>query len=104
MTNALTWLLAAAAGALLGVVFYGGLWWTVRRGLASRQPALWFVGSLLARTGITLLGFYVVGGHRVDRLLLCLAGFVLAGVGATRVTRALDAGAAGPAREAGHAP
>ena len=34
------------AGALLGSVFFGGLWWTVRRGVLSTQPALWFFGSL----------------------------------------------------------
>ena len=31
--------LSVVAGTLLGGVFYGGLWWTVRRGLLSRQPA-----------------------------------------------------------------
>ena len=46
--------------ALLGAIFFGGLWWTVRKGVASRRPALWFLGSLLLRTSIALAGFYVV--------------------------------------------
>jgi F1F0 ATPase subunit 2 len=24
---------------LLGVIFFGGLWWTVRKGLSSKRPA-----------------------------------------------------------------
>ena len=38
------------AGALLGAFFFGGLWWTVQKGVTSEQPALWFLGSLLLRT------------------------------------------------------
>ena len=44
--------LALADGLVLGAVFFGGLWWTVRKGVSSKQPALWFLGSLLLRTGI----------------------------------------------------
>ena len=61
--------LALAAGVLLGAVFFGGLWWTVRKGLSSEQPALWFLGSLLLRTSITLAGFYFVSGGHWERLL-----------------------------------
>ena len=43
---------------LLGALFFGGLWWTVRKGVSSTQPALWFFGSLLLRTSIALAGFY----------------------------------------------
>ncbi len=32
---------ALAAGMLLGALFFGGLWWTVRRGLTAGNPALW---------------------------------------------------------------
>jgi F1F0 ATPase subunit 2 len=66
------------AGVLLGTIFFGGLWWTIRKGLSSRQPALWFLGSLLLRMSITLVGFYFVSGGHWERLLLCLLGFVIA--------------------------
>ena len=49
---------AGAVGLVLGAVFFGGLWWTVRKGVASPRPALWFVGSMLLRTGVVLAGFY----------------------------------------------
>lgn len=70
--------IAAAAGVLLGAFFFGGLWWTVRRGVSSDRPALWFFGSLLLRMSITLTGFYFVGQQYWERWLLCLLGFVLA--------------------------
>ena len=37
---------------LLGAFFFGGLWWTVQKGVTSETPALWFLGSLLLRTGV----------------------------------------------------
>jgi F1F0 ATPase subunit 2 len=66
------------AGLLLGAFFFGGLWWTVIRGVSSRRPALWFVGSMVLRMNITLVVFYFVGGENWKRWLLCLLGFVVA--------------------------
>lgn len=79
--------LAWAAGLVLGALFFGGLWWTVRKGLTARHPALWFLGSMILRTGIVLTGFYVVAAHDIWRLLACLAGFVIARLIVTRFTR-----------------
>ena len=78
---------ALAAGLLLGVFFFGGLWWTVVRGAASQQPAVWFFGSLVLRMSITLVGFYFVGRDHLGRWLACLLGFVLARLIVTRLTR-----------------
>ena len=69
---------AFAAGLLLGAFFFGGLWWTVIKGVSSERPALWFCGSMLLRTTVTLAGFYFVGREDWQRWLLCLLGFVLA--------------------------
>ena len=80
--------LACAAGALLGALFFGGLWWTVRQGVSSQWPALWFLGSTLLRMGITLTGFYFIGRGNWQRWLLCLCGFVLARLLVQRLTRA----------------
>ena len=78
MNEPLTLALAGLAGSGLGALFFGGLWWTVRKGVSASQPALWFLGSLLLRMGIALAGFYVVSGGHLGRLLACLAGFALA--------------------------
>lgn len=75
--------LALAAGLGLGAMFFGGLWWTVRRAVSSASPALWFAGSLLLRLGLALAGFYVVGAHHWERLLMCLLGFIAARLAVT---------------------
>lgn len=86
------------AGMLLGAVFFGGLWWTVQKGISARQPALWFGVSLLLRTGIVLAGFYFVSDAEWQRLLLCLFGFIAARVVIVRLAGMTAAG------EASHAP
>ncbi|MGO8754226.1 MAG: ATP synthase subunit I [Gallionellaceae bacterium] len=78
--------LVLLAGMLLGAVFFGGLWWTVLKGVTARQPALWFGASLLLRTGIVLAGFYLVSGADWKRLLPCLLGFIIARLIVTRLT------------------
>ncbi len=104
MNDPLPLLLAAAAGLVLGAIFFGGLWWTVRKGLSARQPALWFLGSMLLRMGITLAGFYFIGRGDWRRLIACLLGFVIARFVVTWLTRpsAEDHGSRTP--EARHAP
>jgi F1F0 ATPase subunit 2 len=86
MTEALQIVLVLVAGMLLGALFFGGLWWTVRKGLSARQPALWFGTSLLLRLAIVLAGFYFVGGQDWQRLLLCLLGFLIARLVVTKWT------------------
>ena len=71
-------LLAVLLGVGLGVIFFGGLWWTVQKAVRSKSPALWFMASLWMRMGIALGGFYLVGREHWQRMLLCLLGFVLA--------------------------
>lgn len=71
-------ILALFAGFLLGIVFFGGLWWTIRKGLRSPRPAVWFLGSLVVRTTIAVIGFHLVARGRWENLLLCLLGFIMA--------------------------
>jgi F1F0 ATPase subunit 2 len=104
MSDALTWLLAWAAGGLLGALFFGGLWWTVRKSIVSARPALWFLGSLLVRMSVALLGFYLVAGGDWHRLLLCLLGFVVARSAVERLTRATAGSSQEANVEASHAP
>lgn len=103
MTEALTMLSAGLAGIVLGTLYFGGLWWTLRRALGSTMPALWFIGSLLVRMTFALTGFYVVSNHHWERLLLCLLGFVLARILVTRFTRATNASTC-LRQEGNHAP
>ena len=88
MSQFLTLLMAWIAGIGLGVIFFGGLWYTIRKGLASTQPALWFISSLLLRTSIVLVGLFYVYNLHCDRLFLCLVGFAMAGLTSTWLTQA----------------
>jgi F1F0 ATPase subunit 2 len=78
MDEMVTLVLILVAGGLLGAMFFGGLWWTVKKGLSSKRPARLFLGSLLLRTVLALAGFYFVAGGHWQRLLPCLFGFIVA--------------------------
>ena len=86
MNETLILVLAWLAGGVLGAIFFGGLWWTVRKMVSSRQPALWSLGSFLLRTSITLVGFHFVSDGHWDRLMACLLGFVIARFIVTQLT------------------
>ena len=95
---------AAAAGLLLGAIFFGGLWFTVRRGVSSQRPALWFFCSLLLRMSVVLAGFYLVSCGRWERLLACLLGFVIARLVITRLTNLSEGNQPLAKEEARYAP
>ncbi|WP_231602897.1 ATP synthase subunit I [Neorhodopirellula pilleata] len=87
MNDGLALIFAFAAGMLLGCVFFGGLWWTIRKCVATPYPARWMLGSALARMSITLAGFYFVSAGQLKPLLACLVGFIAARLIVTRLTR-----------------
>ena len=74
-------------GVGLGMVFFGGLWLTVRKGLRSQRPALWFFASFLLRTSIILAGLYALAGGHWQRLLVCLLGCIVARLVMMRFSR-----------------
>jgi len=80
----LEWALALLAGGVLGVFFFGGLWWTLRRMLTSKHPALWVVSSFLLRVGVAGGGFVLVSAGEWQRVLACLLGFLIARQAVTR--------------------
>ena len=90
MNETVTLVLALVTGVLLGGMFFGGLWWTVRKSISSKQPAFLFLGSLLLRTSIVLVGFYFIARGHWERLLVCLVGFLVARIIVTQVTRVAD--------------
>jgi F1F0 ATPase subunit 2 len=103
MNEALSLAAGLLAGIILGAFFFGGLWWTIRKGVVSKRPALWFFGSLLLRTAIVVLGFYFILGDDWKRLLAGLLGFVIARLIAMRLTREAEQ-TRQMIQEAGHAP
>jgi len=87
MNETVSLTLALVTGVLLGAIFFGGLWWTVRKGISSKRSALWYFSSLLLRTSITLAGFYFITHGHWERMLMCLLGFVIARLIVIRLTR-----------------
>ena len=104
MSDAVHLMLVLMTGVFLGAIFFGGLWWTVQKGLTSKWSALWFFGSLLLRTSIVLVGFYYVARGHWQRLLVCLLGFILARLAVTWLTRSSGENQMRSAREVRHAP
>lgn len=87
MSEALTLFAALLAGTVLGIVFFGGLWWTIRIALLSPQPAAWFIVSLLLRTAVTLAGFNWASRGDCRSLVACVLGFLLSRTALTRLAR-----------------
>lgn len=70
--------LVLLAGVAFGLFFYGGLWWTIQKGVISKVPALWFLVSGVLRTMVVLTGFYYIGSGSWKKMLTCFLGFLIA--------------------------
>jgi F1F0 ATPase subunit 2 len=99
MNEFLTLMLPLLVGAGLGFFFFGGLWWTIQNIVHSKQPALLFLGSMVTRTCVTLLGFYLIAESQWQRLLVCLVGFLLARFTVTWLVKETS-----PSHQVSHAP
>jgi len=82
--------LAFIAGAGLGILFFGGLWFTVKQALVSRYSALLFLGSSVVRTGLVLVGFYFVAQGSWQRLVIAVAGFIAGRFLVIRLTKSFE--------------
>lgn len=69
--------LALVAGVGLGLFYFGGLWLTVRRLPTCRWPIPMVLASFVGRTAVAVISFYFVMDGRWERILVCLAGFMM---------------------------
>jgi F1F0 ATPase subunit 2 len=77
MTEAIQILLGTIFGSLLAILYFGGLWWTVRRLPIARHPSALYFGSLLLRLAIVLAGLFIVLVYcDWPPLAGCLIGFL----------------------------
>ena len=93
MTDVLTLAFDLTAGLMLGAIFYGGLWWTVRR-VCAGAAGLWLVASFLLRSAVALAGFYAIARATWSGAIACLVGFFAARMVVTRITRIRSAASA----------
>lgn len=63
------------SGLALGLLYFGGLWWTLERLPRQSRPKLWLTNSYILRVGITLTGFFFIMRQSVVSLFFCLFGF-----------------------------
>jgi len=79
MINLLYFPLVILTGIGLGILYFGGLWLTVRQLPKIHNPVLLTWVSFLGRMSIILVGFYLViiavPSFSLLYLLLCLASF-----------------------------
>jgi F1F0 ATPase subunit 2 len=68
---------AFLGGTAIGLLFFGGLYWTVRRLPSAKRPWLWMTTSFWLRTAVAGLAFYGVAAGRWERVLVSLVGFLL---------------------------
>jgi F1F0 ATPase subunit 2 len=87
MNETVSLMSALLAGGALGAIFFGGLWWTIRGALPSHAPALWFLGSFIARTSIALGGVLLVTRGDWRNAMACMLGFLAARGAVTWLTR-----------------
>lgn len=72
-------LFAIAVGLIAGTVFFGGLWWTVRRLPTARRPLVLYFGSLAVRAAVVALAFFaLLSLHDWPQLIAALGAFLVA--------------------------
>jgi F1F0 ATPase subunit 2 len=69
--------MAFLGGTAIGFMFFGGLYWTVRKLPSVKRPWLWMTTSFWLRIAVAGLAFYGVSAGRWERMLVSLVGFLL---------------------------
>jgi F1F0 ATPase subunit 2 len=77
MADLTSLIIAFAAGLALGVFYFRGLWYTVKKLPDAGRPFLTAAGSFALRASVVLAGFYLVMGGNWERLVAALLGFIL---------------------------
>ncbi|BBO85812.1 ATP synthase subunit I [Desulfosarcina ovata] len=79
------WGLAFLWGAFLGLLYFGGLWLTVKTALDKRRPGRWLAISAIVRLATVLSGFWIVLRMDPAAFFFTLAGFFLVRIALTRI-------------------
>lgn len=102
MNEVLHMILAFITGIISGIIFFGGLWLTVKKSVKIKMPWLLFTGSAVVRTTIVLIAFYYTSPGHMARLLICTLGFVIARQIVFRITETIDQKTVKIKKEASH--
>jgi F1F0 ATPase subunit 2 len=77
--------LVVVAGTVLGIFFFGGLAFTVRRMVEGRAGAFHTLFSFLLRASVVIGCFWLLSRNRAENWIACLAGFTLAKIAVSKV-------------------
>lgn len=91
----------AAAGFGLGILYFGGLWLTLRRLPNARHPQWLVFGSFLVRTLVCVAALYWLADGHWQRVVVMLVGFIIARAVLTRRLGAAPHAARPSVRRAG---
>jgi len=88
MNETVVLVLAACAGAGIGVLYFLGLWYTVKRIKDARNPAIFTLVSFVGRSAAAAFLFHLLvkGGHW-ERGLAAIAGFILSRIVLVRLQK-----------------
>ena len=94
-------------GFAFGGIFFGGLYWTIRKSMFSERPGFWLLSSSFVRVTLILYGFFLIlnsqlGSQPWQQLAVCLLGFVIARSLILRRTRVKAINQLHSAKEYGH--
>ncbi len=64
-------------GILLGIIFFGGLYWSVNQLSKVRHPAVLMIVSAFVRMGILLFGIYLLADSNIKNIFAILIGVIL---------------------------
>jgi len=64
-------------GVVLGLVFFGGLYWSVNKLPRVKYPGLLMVASMLVRMAALLIGLYFLMAGNMKNLLAAVVGVML---------------------------
>jgi F1F0 ATPase subunit 2 len=70
-------LFSLLAGGAIGLFYFGGLWWTVRRMPDAQTPVILLMGSFMLRSVVAVTAFYLVAADWVT-LVTAVIGFLIA--------------------------
>lgn len=67
-------IIAFLGGIILGFIFFGGLYWSVRNLSTVKYPAFFMIASIILRMAILLIGFFFLINGDYKNLLAALIG------------------------------
>ncbi|MFO8068586.1 MAG: ATP synthase subunit I [Alkalibacterium sp.] len=64
-------------GVILGIIFFGGLYWTIQKLTEVKQPGLLMIGSLIVRMAVLLSVLFYVSKSGYKGILYAMLGMFL---------------------------